>query len=144
MQISAPVTRVYKLFTDFDHLSRLSENITSSILLEDDEPEYIVEVDTHNCVLFFCKNLTQTQHVLELDEGYISVEDIKGKSDFVFANTIWHIRSYKKGTRVTFNTEMQPDFWLPPMIGPWLFKSKMIANTKKMIEKLEQLASEKQ
>ncbi len=143
MHISAPVERVYALFTDFESLSRLSENITSSIVLEEDAPEYIVEIDTHNCILFFCKTLTQTQHVLELDEGYISVEDIPDKSDFIFANTVWHIRADKKGTRINFNSEMKPDFWLPPMLGPWLFKNKMISNTFAMIEKIEQLAADK-
>jgi len=150
MQIQAPLTEVYALFTDFNHLSRLSKNITDSLLLEENPPEYIVEVDSHNCILFFCKNLTQTQYVLEFDEGYISVEDIEGiegiegKSDFIFANTVWHIRTFKNGTRVTFSAEMKPDFWLPPVLGPWLFKNKMISDTRKMIERLEQLASDKQ
>ncbi|GMR15943.1 MAG: hypothetical protein BMS9Abin31_0242 [Gammaproteobacteria bacterium] len=142
MQIKAPVKKVYALLTDFDYLSRLSDNIIDSDLIDDDPPEYIVEVKTHNCVLFFCKNLKQRQAVLEFDDGYISVEDIKGESDFVFANTLWHIRASKGETRVSFRTEMKPDFWLPPLLGPWLFKNKLVENTQMMIERLEQLATD--
>ena len=142
IQIKAPVKKVYALFTDFDYLSRLSDNITDSSLISDQPPEYIVEIETHNCLLFFCKNLKQTQRVTKHDNGHISVEDIKGKSDFVYANTLWHIRALDNGTRVTFHSEMKPDFWLPPLLGPWLFKERLIEDTQAMIERLEELATD--
>ena len=141
IQIKAPAKKVYALFTDFDYLSRLSDNITGSTLISNESPEYIVEVETHTCVLFFCKDLFQTQKVTEHGEGHIFVEDIKDKSDFIYANTSWHIRALDKGTRVTFQSEMKPDFWLPPILGPWLFKKRMIKDTKAMIERLEKLAN---
>jgi hypothetical protein len=142
MQIEAPADNVYELFTDFNNLSQLSKNITSSHLLTDNPPKYIVEVKTHNCVLFFCKDLKQTQQVLELDNGHISVEDINGKSDFLYAKTLWHIREFEEETRISFSTEMKPDFWLPPLLGPWLFKKRMIKETQAMIERLEELAAD--
>ena len=142
IQIEAPTKKVYALFTDFDYLSHLSDNITNSELISGDFHEYIVEVKTHNCVLFFCKDLKQTQHVIEHEDGHISVEDIEGQSDFVSAITLWHIRTVGDGTRVTFHAEMQPDFWLPPLLGPWLFKKRLIEDTQAMIERLEELATD--
>lgn len=141
MHINAPTNKVYNLFTAYDDLSRLSDNITDSEIIDEDPPEYTVVVKTHNCVLFFCKDLTQTQQVLELGEGYIAVEDIKGQSDFTYAESHWHIYPYKKGTRVTFKSELKPGFWLPPLIGPWYFKKRMLKETKNMIERLEKLAT---
>lgn len=141
MQIEATSEKVYALFTDFNYLSRLSGNITNSEIVEEEPPEYTVQIDSHNCVLFFCIEIQQTQQVIELGEGYISVEDIKGKSDFVYAESHWHIRPYEEGTRVTFSTTMEPDFWLPPLIGPWFFERGLISETKKMIEQLEKLAT---
>lgn len=141
MQLEAPTEKVYALFTDFDDLSRLSDNITNSDIIEEDPPEYTVLVETHNCVLFFCMDLQQTQQVIELGEGYISVDDIKDQSDFIYANSRWHIRAHEKGTRVSFYSEMKPDFWLPPLIGPWVFKSSLVEETKNMIEQLEKLAT---
>lgn len=141
MHINAPANKVYALFTDYDELSRLSDNITDSEIIDEDPPEYTVIVKTHNCVLFFCIDLKQTQYVLELGEGYIAVEDIKGQSDFIYAESHWHIYPYKKGTRVTFKSEMKPGFWLPPLIGPWYFKKRMLKETKNMIERLEKLAT---
>ena len=142
MQIDAPADNVYTLFTDFNNLSQLSVNITDSHLLSNNPPKYIVKVSSHNCVLFFCKDLTQTQQVLELDNGHISVEDIKGKSDFIYSKTLWHIREFEEETRVSFSTEMKPDFWLPPLLGPWLFKKRLIKETQAMIERLEELAAD--
>ena len=111
-------------------------------MLTDNPPKYIVEVKTHNCVLFFCKDLKQTQQVLELDKGPLSVEDIIGKRDFLYAKTLWHIREFEEETRISFSTEMKPDFWLPPLLGPWLFKKRMIKETQAMIERLEELAAD--
>ena len=141
MHINAPTKKVYRLFTNYDDLARLSDNITESEIIDEDPPEYTVVVKTHNCVLFFCKDLKQTQQVLELGEGYIAVEDIKGQSDFIYAESHWHISPYKKGTRVTFKSEMKPGFWIPPLIGPWYFKKRMLKETKNMIERLEKLAT---
>ena len=142
IQIQASSQKVYALFTDFGYLTRLSKNITDSTLISDNAPEYIVEIKTHNCVLFFCKNLKQTQRVNELEKGRIAVEDIQGQSDFVYANSLWHIRAVDKGTRVSFQSRMKPDFWLPPLLGPWLFKKRMIKDTQAMIERLEDLAND--
>lgn len=142
MLIDAPSDNVYDIFTNFDNLVQLSDNITQSRLLKHNPPLSIVEVKTHNCVLFFCKDLTQNQRVLELDDGKISVEDIKGKSDFIYAKTTWHIREDKEETRVSFKAEMEPDFWLPPLLGPWLFKKRLIKETAAMLERIEELAED--
>ena len=76
-----------------------------------------------------------------LFRSYIAVEDIKGQSDFIYAESHWHIYSHNKGTRVTFNSEMKPGFWLPPLIGPWYFKNSLLQETKDMIQRLEKLAT---
>lgn len=144
MQIEADTDKVYALFTDFNYLSRLNDNITDSVLIDEEPPEYTVLVETHNCVLFFCKDLKQLQKVTELGEGYILVEDIKGESDFAFANSRWHINAHGSGTRVTFSSEMKPDFWLPPFFGSWLFKNQLRKETQTIIERLEQLATHEQ
>lgn len=142
MHIEAPADNVYEIFTDYKNLFRLSNNITSSILISDNSPRYIVEVKTHNCVLLFCKDLVQTQQVHELDNGHITVEDMRGKSDFIYAKSFWHIREHEEETRVHFSTKMKPDFWLPPLLGPWLFKKRMIKETQIMLEHLEGLAAD--
>lgn len=140
MQLDAPAEVIYRLFTDFNNLGRLSETIIESKLISGQPPDYVVEVKTKGCVAMFCKSLRQTQQVTELGDGHIMVEDIPDKSDFRYASTLWHIRSHEKGTRVSFSSEMTPDFWLPPLLGPWMFKKKMLEETRTMLEKLEVLS----
>ena len=144
MQISAPSEKVYFMLTDFNRLSRLSDRITESRLVSGSSPEYVVEIKSTGCVLFFCKNLQQTQRVIEIGDGHIMVEDIIGKSDFAYADTLWHIRAHEDGTHIAFSTTMKPDFWLPPLLGPWLFKNKLLDETQSMIERIEALLAEKQ
>lgn len=144
MQIQAPTDKVYALFTDFNYRSRLNDNIRNSDLIEEEPPDYIVVLETHNYVLFFCVDLHQTQKVSELGDGYIIVEDIKGQSDFIYAISRWHIYTHSQSTRVTFSSELKPDFWLPPLFSAWLFKKRLIEETTTMIERLERLATHEQ
>lgn len=144
MQINAPDKKVFALITDFNHLSRLNDNITESRLIDNNPPEYIVRINTHNCVLFFCKDIQQTQQVHLFEDGYISVIDIPAQSDFKYAESYWHIRAAGTHTRVSFRSEMKPGFWLPPFLGPWLFKQRLLEETKQMINRLEQLANHDQ
>jgi hypothetical protein len=35
---------------------------------------------------------------------------------------------------------VEPDFWIPPLIGPWLIKRKLLSETLETVDNLEQLA----
>lgn len=140
MQIDADDDKIYELLTDFNHLSRLSDVITKSQLINTAETHSTVYLKSQSCILFFCKQIEQTQKVFQLEDGHIKVEDITGKSDFAYAVTLWHIRAAEDGTRISFYSRLKPDFWLPPFFGNWLFKNALLEETQSMIKRMQQLA----
>lgn len=136
MLIDADTDRVRQLMTDYAHLDRLSDSITRSELLESNTPHYRVRVTTHGCVIFFCREVVQVQDVSELPNGYIIVTVLPEMSDFAYNITVWRVRALNDRTRVTYSSDLVPDFWIPPF-----FKNQLLEEARQVIENLERLAN---
>jgi hypothetical protein len=141
MLIDADTDRVRQLLTDYAHLDRLSQSITRSELLDNNAPHYRVRVTTNGCVIFFCRELVQVQDVSELPDGYIIVTVLPEMSDFTYSKNVWRIRALNDRTRVTYSSDLVPDFWIPPLIGTAIFKNQLLEESLQVIENLERLAN---
>ena len=148
MRVNAPVARVYAALTDFDNLTKINNNIIESTMLKNDPKLKHIRVVTEGCILFFCKRMVQLQHVIELGQGYVSVRVDPEKSDFTHGHMLWHIRAHdtqqQKQTLVNFSADVAPDFWIPPLIGPWLLKNTFYEETRQTVNGLERLAKQRQ
>ncbi|MDE2234312.1 MAG: SRPBCC family protein [Gammaproteobacteria bacterium] len=142
--LEAPLPQVYQVLTDFNHLNRIGGVIRQSHLLQQlDAHTYIVFVKSHGCVLFFCHSIRQTQRVVELTSQDLIAEAIPGKSDVTMGSSSWHLDTQKGGTRLHWQVTVQPDFWIPPLIGPPLVESALGEQGRKMAAGLEKLARER-
>jgi hypothetical protein len=140
--INARDDAVHKILTDYAHLARVHENIKKSELLFSlDEHTHQVRVVAEACITYFCKSMVQTQDVQETDAHTIIVTAVPEKSDFVFAHSRWKILPAGNATRVIFNTDLKPKFWVPPVIGPYLIKKKLHSASLETIINLEKLAT---
>lgn len=143
MRIKADPARVYALLTDYNHLKRLNGSIElSELMFSLDERTHRVKVVTDACVMFFCKTLTQVQDVEQVDEHVVIATVIPQQSDFEYAHARWAINAEHGMTRVTFNADLKPAFWVPPLIGPPLIKDKLYDEGIATIEALERLAGQ--
>jgi hypothetical protein len=52
----------------------------------------------------------------------------------------WSFTPDGEGTRVTYFMEMEPDFWLPPFVGPWFLKRTLLRGAPAAIDQIEYLA----
>jgi hypothetical protein len=139
--VNAPLPAVRDILTDYRHLTRVHENIKKSELLFSlDEHTHQVRIVAEACVSFFCKSMVQTQDVQEIDEHTIIVTVVPEKSDFVYAHARWKLTPVDNGTRVQYNTDLKPKFWVPPLIGPLLIKQKLHNASVETILNLEKLA----
>jgi hypothetical protein len=141
MLIDADPEQVRTLLTDYAHLDRLSPSITGSELLENHDSHFRVRVTTQGCVMFFCRDLMQVQDVSELPNGYILVTVVPEMSDFRYSRNMWRIRTLNQQTRITYSSDLVPDFWIPPLIGTSLFKNQLLEEARLVINNLEQLAN---
>ncbi|NNF97365.1 MAG: hypothetical protein HKM94_10600, partial [Halobacteria archaeon] len=115
--------------------------ITRSELLESNAPHYRVRDTTHGCVIFFCRELVQVQDISELPNGYIVVSVLPEMSDFAYNETVWRVRALNDRTRVTYSSDLVPDFWVPPLFGTAIFKHQLLEEVRQVIENLERLAN---
>ncbi len=140
MRINAEVDDVYKHLTDLKNIHMLNNTIVSSVVKYSKGKVHEVEVKTSGCVLFFCTDQVQYQKVTELDNNYIMIHLVPEKSDFISGQILWQVYAENKNTRVVFAADFEPDFWIPPLIGPWILKGIFKKESLETITELEKLA----
>jgi hypothetical protein len=124
--IEAPPEFVFDILADYDNFHRITGGVSESRYLEPDEDGVRVgytRIDS--CVLFYCRKFEKVERVWTNPPSEIVTEIIPEKSDFVLNDTRWTLQSVEGGTLVMYDAEMDPDFWVPPVIGPWAFKKKL-------------------
>lgn len=138
---NAPEPAVRSLLTDYEHLSRVNPAIESSeILLERKAGDLQVRTVTKACVWFYCKRIHQVQNVIESQDGSITAVVIPEQSDFKHGYARINLWQEPTGTRVLIRSEVQPDFWIPPVIGPWIIKRKLRSEALETVHNLERVA----
>ena len=61
-------------------------------------------------------------------------------SDLNFGYEIWDLTEMQNGTVINYRYEVEPSFWIPPIIGPWAVKRIMNRDMLSAPAKIEQLA----
>jgi len=131
------------LLTDYNHLERLSPAVERSEILNMRAPgEYRVRTVTRTCLWFYCKRLTRVQDVVEAHDGSITAIVVPELSDFSYGNMRLNLWQEVAGTRILIRSEVTPDVWIPPLLGPWWIKRELHAEAVQTMHKLERAAAE--
>ena len=137
MRIDADYDSVYSTLLDFENLKELTESIKESELLESKDDVHIVLMRSEGCVFIFCQSVTQVTTVTELGRGYIkSIVDPK-KSDLSYGKVLWQIIDEDETTKIIYDANIVPDFWIPPLIGTYIFKNRLAEEVEKTINGIE-------
>lgn len=140
--IDADSHQVYKLLTDFNNLKQLNDNIIESYKVYSlSDTDHRVFVRTEGCITFFCKEVTLVEDVEELAGGVIINTAVPEKSSVAFAHTRWKVTPMGHRTRLEYNTDLKPNFWIPPLIGPPLIEKTLRGEALTIAENLESLAT---
>ena len=138
----AGVRPMFDVFSTWDLSDQFSGAVVEARDLEADElgrPGFFVV--NRGCVVFFCKTLTR--------QGYVEIEEEKvlrafadpALSDFKVSNEAWEFAEEGSGTVVKYTLHMQPDFWVPPAIGPYLIKRKLKTDGGRALDRIEAIAN---
>ena len=135
------IESVYAVLTDYELFHRFTSAIVESRNLELDargRPGYYTRME--GCVLFWCQSFVRRGH-LELDPMR-QIEAIADpeQSDFRIAREKWQLREEGGGTLMIYEFEMVPDFWVPPVIGPYYMKRALKSGGEKAVDRIEALA----
>lgn len=139
----APRLGVFDVLTDYDRFDRIS-SIYEETRFEAPAPDGTPRVFTKvvGCVLFFCREMTRTERLETDGPGFIRATTEAGASDFDYAVATWRLSERDGGTFVVYAIEMEPAFWVPPVIGPYVMKRKLRKGGAEAVERIEALARE--
>lgn len=141
MHVDAPSDDVYRVLTDFAHIYRLNPAITESRTLPSTTPGVTrVRTRIEDCILLHCVTILRVEEIREAGPGRLHVETDPGPSDFRSGTARWRVEPEGAGSLVIYEASMEPDFFLPPLLGRMFMKKGLRDGIKESFENLERIA----
>lgn len=132
---------LYRVLIDYDLFVKFSSSFVESRNLastHDGQPRFYTRMEA--CVLWFCKSFERHgQLKLEPPFNISSLADPE-TSDFDYSHESWHLVSEGGGTLMIYTFDMDPSFWVPPIVGPFLMKRALLNNGEDAINRIEAVA----
>ena len=145
--LDAPPEAIYKVLLDFDgdRYQRISEIYKeSSYLPPDADGTPLVYTRVEGCLLRYCRSMRRVERLEVVTPQFIRSRTVPERSDFKYSLSEWTFAPEGDGTRVTYRMEMEPNFWLPPFVGPWFLKRTLLRGAPGAIDQIEILARQEQ
>ena len=142
-RLEATPESVYAVLTDFDdnRYARISRAYKESRYLppaSDGTP--LVYTRMEGCLLWHCLTLERTER-LETEQPYwIKSSALPEGSNFKHSTSEWKLEREGDGTKMTYLLEMEPDFFVPPIVGPWYLKRTLSQGGLRAVTRIERLA----
>jgi hypothetical protein len=143
MVIHAQAERVQSIVNDYDALGRLSSAIVESARL----PPNGIDANRRrvvyrSCFVVYCITATIIEIVRFPAPLHMETEIEPAGSDFRAGHSEWEIVPVDGArSRIRMHVELEPAFWVPPVVGPWIISRKMRAAAQETGMRLEQLAA---
>lgn len=135
MDVPVPPAVAWAVLTDYPHMSRYLPNLIESRVTADG-PDGLHLLQRGRLTLGPFSQLWETERVVVLTpETSIGSHLLRGNMKRL--DMITQLAPTTIGTRVDYRADMQPDFWVPPLIGPALMR-------RQVVEQFEALAVEMQ
>ena len=139
-RIDAPPELVFRAITDYANLAALNPSIKESQVLATEDPQtHHVRSVIRVCILVFCKHVVQVQRVVQLDNRTIEAVMLPQGSDFRSGIARWQLAADGTATEMSFTETFEPDFWVPPIIGPWLIRRELVREATRTTTHIERL-----
>lgn len=132
---------MYKVLTDYDLFYKFTSAIVESRNTEEDEagrPGYYTRME--GCVLMWCRSFIRIGHLTLDPSTRIVANADPERSNFKKSRESWSLSKEGDGTLLVYEFEMVPDFWVPPVIGPFYIKRALQSGGEKAADRIEALA----
>lgn len=142
VDVEAPLEAVRAVVTDYDNLQRINNDVVQSLVLERyDEQRLKRRMWINHCLLVFCFDLYFVENVDLLDDGRIRTTIIPAESNFSHGQSVWRLEPLgETTTRISVEANQTPDFWIPPVIGPLVFKRAFVREVRETGRNIEREA----
>jgi hypothetical protein len=143
--LDATPEAIAAVLLDYDRFGRISSVYKEYGYLDpmpDGTP--VVFTRMEGCLLFYCKSMTRVERLVAASPGHIRTVTLPDRSDFKSSTSEWVLVREAAGTRMIYTLEMEPDFFVPPLIGPPLLKRTLRRGGGAAIDRIERLAQDVQ
>lgn len=140
---NAGVDEMFDVFSDWDLSTKFSSAIVESRDLDPDaqgRPGFYIR--NRGCILFFCKSIVRQGYVESQGKRLLQAFTDASRSDFRFCEESWEFTSDDGGTSVRYKLAMEPGFWVPPAIGPYMIKRKLRSDGSEALNRIEAIAQD--
>lgn len=139
--LDAPREIIYAAIVNPARWPQLSRIVTAAeILGELPDGRRTISVTFHDCILIFCQTVHKNEALHTSADGDIDTLAIPEQSDFSYAREHWRVSAEGRRTRIQYQAEMTPSFYVPPMIGAYILKAKIRSLLLHITANLEALA----
>lgn len=139
--LDASPEAIANVLLDYEQFGRISSVYKEYGYLEpapDGTP--IIFTRMEGCLLFVCKSMTRVERLEIAEPGHIRTVTLPEQSDFRHAVSEWFIEENESGTEMIYTLELEPDFWIPPVIGPPILKRTLRRGGGDVVDRIERLA----
>ena len=141
--LDAPPAAISAVLLNFkdDAYKQISEIYKESDALGPDaDGTPLVYTLVEGCVMLFCRSMSRVERLEVVTPTYIRSAVVPERSDFRYSTAEWTLKSEGEGTRVHYRMVLEPDFWLPPFVGPTLLRRVLMRGGVDAVDRIEELA----
>ena len=132
---------LYDVVSDFDQFEKFTSAIVESRNTGPDErgrPGFYARMEC--CVLLFCKSFIRNGYLLLSPIVQIVAIANPEEGDFKFSRERWQLFPDGDGTIMIYDFELEPAFWVPPVIGPFYIQRALRGGAERAVNRIEALA----
>lgn len=140
-----PRADLYQTLINYDLFEKFSSAFVESRNVSPDSagrPRFFTRME--GCVLLFCKSMRRSGHLILTPSSEIIAIAHRDGSDFRFSRERWVLQDKDGGTLMTYYFEMEPDFWVPPVVGPYVIKRTLRVSGIDAVDRIEAVAQGKE
>lgn len=135
--------QAYAVFTDYERLVEINDAIIKAERI-DGAAEGLQRIHTQVrvCVMGICRVFDQVQDMDKNPPEHLQATVVPKLSNLKYGLAKWRIWNEDGRAHLYFAAEVEPDFWVPPLIGPWLIKRKLESEAEQTANGIERLANQ--
>ncbi len=141
--IAAPPQRVFAVLQDYDKLGQLHTSVVRSRVLARHDQGARVYVLLEDCAGFFCTRMRQVlDYQANAEDSRLTATVDPTQSDFRSGYMRWELTGAANGqSRLRYRAQLEPSFWVPPLLGTWRVKRFLHRAAQDMTDSLNRLTT---
>jgi len=130
--------QAWRVLTDYERLTDFVPHLQSSVLVSRNGTDAVLEQVGNGGFLLIQQQIHLLLRIREEPHSAIAIHLISGNMQSYDAH--WQLSEEGGGTRIGYRARLQPDFFVPPVIGPALIQKNIERMMQAVLKEIERRA----